>query len=359
VGGLSYGSGKSRSTAYERDVSLLIADEIGFPSPFTCTGFGVDGAIKPDLVDYAGDWRFERGRIVSTEPQHAGVPTIAKNFAPPNGRLFRTVAGTSFAAPRVANLAARLFNEFPAASSNLIRAIIADSARIPKTRPALFEGKDGWADEILQVYGYGQPDFERARWSDESEVLLLTDGVIGVDSFQIFTIPSLPPKFLSAKGNGFISVTLAFDPPTRHTRGDSYLGITMSYDLYRNKKPEDIADLIRVWSKEEKESKGIKNPPSKQSLKGRNRISLNPNKTLLAKGTLQKGTTRISGSSLWEYDSGPLYLAVICQRKWVPASIDHQRFAVVVSIAHENPEVKLYTYLKQHAQITNRARVRV
>lgn len=213
VGGLSYGGGEALSSTSGSSVGRLVAGERGWPSPFTRTGWGVDGSVKPDVVDYAGDLRFENGQVPDF-PAHAGLPTTAKAFAPPEGRLFRTVSGTSFAAPRVANLAARLFGEFPDASSNLVRALIADSARVPENRPTYFRDKEIWDEDILRVYGCGQPDFTRSRWSDTNEVLLLAEDSLEIGTFQIYTVPSLPPEFLTTKGCGYLSVTLAFDPPT-------------------------------------------------------------------------------------------------------------------------------------------------
>lgn len=123
---------------------------------------GVNGAIKPDVVDSAGDCRFQNGSI-RDQPVYAGIPSISKKFAPPEGRLFRMVAGTSFAAPRIANLAARLFRQFPSASSNLVRALIASSARVPDSRPQSLESLDVTDTQIQRLYGYGQPSYERAR----------------------------------------------------------------------------------------------------------------------------------------------------------------------------------------------------
>lgn len=361
VGGLSYGTGRDRNQYFEQGTEQLVAGEKGWPSPFTRTGWGVDGAIKPEVVDYAGDLRFERGRIkgrfLGEQPEYAGLPTTAKNFAPPTGRLFRTVAGTSFAAPRVANLAARLFKEFPTASSNLIRALIADSARLPVSRPPAFSEKESWDKELLRVYGYGQPDFTRARWSDENETLLLTDGLIDLDSFQIFTIPALPQEFLTARGNGYISATLAFDPPTRHTRGDSYLGITMDFDIFRNVTPEDIAESLRAWDSEEKKNWEDSDIPALNHRKA-NQLNLKPGKNVRKAGTLQRGIIRVS-STLWQYDGNPMYVAVTCQRKWAPVEIQRQRFALVVSLLHDNPEVDIYARVSEQTQISQRVRVRV
>ncbi len=360
VGGLSYGGGRSLGQYQEIDLNLLLAGERDFPSPFSRTGFGVDGAIKPDLVDYAGDLRFERGRVIGKRageaPTHAGLPTTAKQFAPPEGKLFRTVSGTSFASPKVSNLAARLFSEFPSASSNLIRALIADSARVPSSRPGEFTGKETWDKDILRVYGYGQPDFERARWSSENAVLLLADGVMPIDSFQILTVPSLPPEFLTARGKGHIFVTLAFDPPTRHTRGDSYLGVSMEFALFRNVAPESIAEALRAWDRQEAEGLESDEIPALRGI-SRQRIDLKPNRQLLKKGTLQRAMIRIANAT-WRYDGGPLQLVVTCQRKWAPVTIESQRYAVVVSVSHDDPSVDLHAHLLQQTRITQRVRVR-
>lgn len=354
VGGLSYGAGKDLQQYHEKGTERLVAGKRGWPSPFTRTGWGVDGAIKPELVDFAGDLRFERGNIPDIRPgsfpQYAGLLTTSKNFAPPDGHLFRTVSGTSFAAPRVANLAARLFQEFPNASSNLIRALIVNSAQVPSDRPGIFSEEDSWDEATMRVYGYGQPNFERAKRSDQNDVLLITDRIIDVDTFQLFVIPSLPPEFLRTNGNRYLSVTLAFDPPTRHTRGDSYLGIGMGFNLFRNLSPEKVSEVC-------KKAENVK-PPSLTDLASKERVALNPGPTIRETSTVQRGICQIKSSN-WGYDDGPLVLAVTCKRKWAPLSIMSQRFAIVASVHHTYPFVDLYTHLRQQARIYQRVRLSI
>lgn len=361
VGGLSYGTGRDLQGYSERGTERVVAQDRGCPSCFTRTGWGVDGAIKPELVDFAGDQRFERGHL-PLYPVYAGLPSTNKAFAPPEGQLFRFVAGTSFAAPRVANLAARLCREFPRASSNLIRALIADSARIPDVRPPRLTGPLATDDERLRIYGYGQPDFTRARWSAENECLLITDGTIAIDTFRLYEIPPLPEGFLTAKGKGYLSVTLAFDPPTRHTRGDSYLGVTMHFGLFRNVPPQGVGDALRVWSKQEKDEFGEEDLPSLKAIeRGTSlpfRVEMRPGLRRRGKGTLQRGVSSVGGPS-WQYNRDPLVLAVICQRKWAPADVVDQRFAVVVSVRHANPDVEIHAHMRQHVQVYERLRARV
>lgn len=360
VGGLSYGQARDLRGTYDTGIERVVAEERGWPSSFTRVGWGVDGAIKPDVVDFAGDTKFERNHLRSDSPD-AGLPTANRFFAR-EGRLVRTVAGTSFAAPRVANLAARLYKEFPSASSNLIRALISASAEIPTSRPRFFENKDWSDDDILRVYGYGQPDFERARWSSGNNVLLVDDSALEVDSFVLYTVPSLPEEFFNADGRGILSVALAFDPPTRHTRADSYLGVKMEFVLYRNVSPEAVNDALRNWTPEQRQALEEKPLPAKGNLRAQGAppitIDLKPGVLLRKKGTLQRGIVRISGAR-WAYDNNPLVLAVICQREWAPPEITHQRFAVVVSVSHEDESVDLYNRISQQARLYQRVRIQV
>lgn len=356
VGSLSYGAGRRTGGETEDRVDRLVAGEFGHPSPFSRTGFGVDDAIKPDVVDFGGDVRFEGGRIRERVPQWAGIPSTSNEFA--GGRLFRTVAGTSFAAPRVAHLACRLFQEMPGVSSNLVRALIADSARVPSSRPANLARKKEYDDAVLRVYGYGQPDFARARWSSDHEALLVTDGVIDVDQFQLFELPPLPPEFLTADGVGELSVSLAFDPPTRHTRADSYLGVTMEAGLFRNLTPNRVAELLRAELAEERAQRGSAQRESLSRLGSTKRVALKPGVDRRKAGTLQRGTCRISSAN-WTYDGNSLVLSVTCRRKWAPVSITSQRFAVVVSISHSNESVPVYEHVRQQIELRQRQRARV
>ena len=55
VGGISIGPIEDRH--WNTDVRIPIAGEAGFPSPFTRSGKGIDGGIKPDVVEAAGPSR--------------------------------------------------------------------------------------------------------------------------------------------------------------------------------------------------------------------------------------------------------------------------------------------------------------
>lgn len=360
IGSLSLGSG---SLQYTEDAKRnVIARVQGYPSPFTRSGFGVDGMIKPDLVHFGGDLVVDGSRVISNEPG-ASILTLAKDYA---GSMFRAYCGTSFAAPRVANMAAQLFTQFPNATSNLIRALLVNSAIIPNEIPGVLQqGKKKGTKQLnkqLQIYGYGQPDLFRAKYSAENYVVLLEDDAqIPVGKFQIFEIPLLPEDYLRAEGTRTLSISLAFDPPTRPTRGDSYLGVTMEFNLFKNIDKENIIGAFVKASKENstEELTEVSLKQLKQQHRGKGiTVGLSPGGQLRSKGCLQRGQIKISPQAKG-FDQKPLYLVLSCFRKWAKqGEIDMQRYALVVSINHSNLEVDLYNQLKLRTQIAQRIRIR-
>ena len=356
VGSLSLGMG---SFSYNDDAQRnVVAKMLGYPSPFTRSGFGVDGAIKPELVDFGGDLVIDRTRVINNDPS-AAILTLSKDSS---SSLFRAYCGTSFAAPRIANIAAQLFTKFPNASSNLIRALIVNSATLPKEIPSAFQG-DTNKNNRNKIYGYGQPNLARALYSFENYVVLLVDNAkIPVGNFQIYEIPPLPESFLKTKGDRTLTVTLAFDPPTRPTRGDSYLGITMEFHLFRNiDDPQKITNAFVNAKKTESENDfteiSIKN--LKKQYRGSGiTVDLSPGVNLRKKGTVQSGNVKIKDRALYIIEK-PLYLVVVCNRKWVKeGEYDSQRYAIVVSVEHSDHNVDLYNELKLKTQVVQRVRIR-
>lgn len=358
IGSLSLGTG---SCQFPEDAKRsAIARIQGYPSPFTRSGFGVDGMIKPDLVDFGGDLVVDGNRVITNEVG-VSILTLAKDYT---GSMFRGYCGTSFAAPRVANIAAQLFTQFPNATSNLIRALIVNSATLPAEIPPNLQANKKDKKQLkkqLRIYGYGQPDLFRSKYSAENHVVLLEDDIqIRVGNFQIYEIPPLPDQYLKTKGNRTLSITLAFDPPTRPTRGDSYLGVAMEFSLFKNIDQKSITEAFIKASKEtameELTEVSLRELKKKHSGKGID-VKLFPGSRLRSKGCLQRGSIQLT-SQAKGYDC-PLYIVVSCARKWAKqGEIDLQRYALVASINHSNPEVDLYNKLKLRTQIAPRVRIR-
>jgi hypothetical protein len=356
VGGLA-GGGRPLRLA-EAAGRRAIAGAEGFPSPFTRTGFGVGQMIKPEFVEAAGDYVYDPSlpvKLDATDPG-LGLPTSNRDFGPPGGQIMRAVNGTSFAAPAVAHAAAQLFNRYPTATSNLIRALLADSARLPESRPIPLNG-DHDDDRVLRVFGYGRPSLERAADSAENDVLIVAEQTIEPDAYQLFEIPFLPADFLALTGERWISVSMAFDPPTRQTRGDSYLGLSMRFHLFRNSTLDEVSAAFRDWKAAPAGSTEQQLDRSLSKIASRQKVELLPGARLRAKGTLQRGLRQVKHAT-WDYDGGPLILAVSCLRHWAPPELNAQRYAIVASIKHGDNDARLHTPLRARLSARPRARVR-
>ena len=369
VGSLSFGRGSITEPSDVR--RQAIAKLPGYPSPFTRTGFGVDGMIKPDVVDFGGDLVLDlsyrenlslpKTNVLSDNVAGVSVLTLSKDYY---SSLFHICSGTSFAAPRVANLAAQLFTKYPDASSNLIRALIVSSAVLPKEIPPEFQGKgkNSSSEQLkkqLAIYGYGQPELQRAMYSAENYVVLSEDNIsIKVGNFHIYEIPQLPPDFFEVKGTRILSITLAFDPPTRPTRGDSYLGVTMEFDLFKGIDREIVKNAYEAASKTSFPDESTDNTKTKLKKKygAGIEVTLSPGSTVRKKGTIQRGQVEIT-SRAKKYDKGNMTLVVSCNRKWAKQDeIEIQRYALVACISHSDPKVDLYNRMK--IQIEQRERIR-
>lgn len=124
------------------------------PSPFTRRWPSVNGAIKPELVDYGGNHVVEvsHPHRIYEEDLGAGEVSVSRNFA--SGHPFAHSSGTSFAAPRVAHAAAKILAEVNS-SPNLCRALLVAHAQTPWECEVLFKQAGIGSEDLLNVTGYG------------------------------------------------------------------------------------------------------------------------------------------------------------------------------------------------------------
>lgn len=312
------------------------------PSPFTRTGPGVQNSIKPELCEYGGNQLYDGLTKRIREDRGLSIVTTSKDI--PN-QLFTTDVGTSFAAPVVACKAAQILRSIGYdISANLLRALLIHSAEYPNGIEDCF--KD---EEILYCYGYGVPNVNRVLESSDNRVTLFAEASIELDKFHIYEVP-IPRQFNSVYGKKKITVTLAFDPPTRHTRND-YLGLNMSFRLIRGKSLDEVVNAFLP-------KKQVANGFSPQIPKANN-CDMYPTPHWREKGTVQKAV--FSAKKKLEYGD-TYYLVVRCENKWVSFENIKQKYAVVLTIEHEDTEVKLYSEIEarinESIRISEKVRVK-
>jgi hypothetical protein len=222
-------------------------------------------------------------------------------------------------------------------SANLLRALIASSARVPAASKELLEEPS----KVLRLCGYGVPAFDRASSSDPNRVVLIDQGDIPLDQIHLYAIP-IPAEFYAGNGERRITVALAFDPPVRHSRLD-YLGTTMSFRLIRGKTEDEVVAAFRSHPRGAQVDR----------ISGSANCDLQPGPNAREGGTLQKATFTIRRGDASYGDT--YYLVVRCERRWTPGDDARQQYAVVVTVEHEQT-VDLYNRIRERVEQRARAR---
>jgi len=314
------------------------------PSPFTRSG-GIKNVVKPELVEVAGNLAYDDSikHWIENDPG-LRVPTTNHQFAA--GRLLGMVHGTSFAAPKVTNLATRILERYPEASVNLLRALLVQSARFP-------DGVSEWAPkELLRLCGFGVPDLDRAIYCRPQRATLYYEGEIAIDEVKLFEIP-VPDEFSRAKGRKSLSVTIAYDPPVSVVHRDRPAGVNLTWGLARGDVSEQQVEgaiaaeaqaEIETVESETKEEKAAKRIFMQGQLPKRQQ----------QRGTIQKNVFIWSRGAYGD----PYRLALTAKAVRPAHANDRQRFAIAVTLECADETVNVYTAVRARLA-AGRVRVRI
>ena len=213
VGGLAR---NERNARWRNDPAYQPVARTDQPSPFTRHGPSVNNAIKPDLVDYGGNWMIDArtGGGLTAGRQGVGELSLNHQFATQNP--FAEDSGTSFSAPRVAHAGARVLGELPEAGVDLCRALLVAHARTPQACSDVLPDDEA----IRNVTGYGFVDRSALYRSLEDCVTLWAQESIENRHHHFYEIPVPDEFWQGGRRTREITVSMAYRPPVRTTRID-------------------------------------------------------------------------------------------------------------------------------------------
>lgn len=324
------------------------------PSPFTRCGPGICREIKPELVEYGGNYlrdgdtnivRINGGTNVLMA-SHQLTPAIAHD------------SGTSFAAPRVTHRLARVLGDLQSmglhdVSAPLLKALIVNST----SYSAMGSELDGFVGQMektkmkhwLNVVGYGLPDDIRATDCDKHSIILFFEGFLPADKVAYFDVP-VPAKLASAKnGAKRLTITVTYAPEVQRWGLEQYLGTTLKWRLFRG--DVDREDIIAAMSKED-DNTDEELPELPGELKCRLGI------TARSRGTVQHDVCEWNQHRK-DYSVGHYTLAVASYEKWGRTHPEAMPYAIVVRLEDTTHSAEVYTEVANIlAQIEVEARPR-
>ena len=202
-------------------------------SSFSRCGLGMWNSIKPELVEYGGDWVAEkRGDNLVFKDSTCPELVVSKGAG-----VSRDTIGTSFAAPKVSHILAKLVLQFPEKETLFHKALLIQSALLPehvRHRPSLND---------IRHYGYGIPDADRALENSERRITFTTSGSISPGQANLYSVQI--PEELRRQGQDYdilIEVSLCYTAKNRRTRRriNSYLSSWLSWQSAHMGKPFEV-----------------------------------------------------------------------------------------------------------------------
>ena len=203
--------------------SLGGKDEI---SAFSRIGTGIWGKIKPDVVEYGGGLVRANNGLNTVNQKIVTSPELIRSTLDGGSAFGKDSVGTSFAAPKVANIVASLKKIYPEENANLLRALVAQGARLPEQH---FESPN---ELSIRYFGYGIPKLERVSKNTETRITFYNTNLIRAEEGHLYSIKI--PEELRNPSDEFqvlIEVTLAYTAKVRRTRQKtrSYLGTWLDW----------------------------------------------------------------------------------------------------------------------------------
>ena len=335
-------------------------------SVFTRIGKGVNRAIKPEFVDYGGNYsvhQISRGNTKwITTDRKLGEPTLHNG----NDHIFKGYCGTSFSAPHVTHIAARIERALEAQiknapSANLIRAVLANSAKCTpemikwaeESKDPLYTGKTNPRQERrLRLMGFGKVD-DSLLYSSDNNVTLIAEDRLELRSFHLYKIP-VPEEFLKVKAEKSISISLSYNPITRMSRKD-YLTNNLWFEVFRKIDENTLLQYKAKKASDQDEDEDLSNLPDS------NKADFSPGYKEIMKGTLQQRVWQkgpIGGKDLlWDENEPYIYVLVTGKERFKYAEQEvPQDYALAITFSYTGKDdIKLYNSIKNNVRIRERA----
>jgi len=351
--------------AIQRRTVRISVGKKNYLSAFTRIGRGVNKAIKPDLVDYGGNYAVSQLMRGSNCWVKNDLNLVEPTLNNGNDKIFKGCCGTSYSAPHVTHIAARIERALEKQlhnkpSANLIRTVLINSARCSEEMvkwgeesiDELYTGKTNPKQERkLRLYGFGKID-DSLLYSDYNRVTLFTEDRLSLRSFHLYKIP-VPTEFLNISAKKTIAISLAYNPPTKLSRKE-YLANNLWFEVFRK---IDEETLIQFKAKKEA---GTDADADLEKLPDANKANFLPGYTEINKGTLQQRIWQKGPKGgkdlLWDEKEPYIYVLVTGKERFKYAEQEvPQDYALAITFSYEGQDdIQLYTKLRDKAKVRTR-----
>ncbi|MEP3479750.1 MAG: S8 family peptidase [Fuerstiella sp.] len=336
------------SVAYQHYQSTgwrSFASQEAEPSSFSRSGLGIWNVIKPEVVEFGGDYLRSPGTpLVLNIPNEGSdcYPELVRStLLGPGPAYDKDDIGTSYAAPKVTHIAAHLQRVLPDEPCLLYRALIIQSARWPEwTRT---EGVD--TNLAIRTLGFGIPDLERATTNTNYRTTLVSSGETGISAGEcdVYQVPI--PDTMRSPGyeyNILIEVTLSYVAQPRRTRRNLRRYLSTWLEWKSSNLGEDIdsfrARALKNESADDTLARGTSIPWALNIQSNHGTIDGVGRKS----GTVQKDWAIVKSSSLPEN----FCVAVMGHKGWSKDPDSQAKYSMAVSFEIVDRQIEIYDAMR-------------
>jgi hypothetical protein len=295
------------------------------------------------VVEYGGDCLRNTGAAVTVstpDTARACYPELVRSTRQGGPAFDRDEVGTSYAAPKVSRIAARLQNLLPDEPCLLYRGLIVQSARWPQWAAALNPDQQA---ALLKRISYGIPDMGRATTNTDHRTTFITprDREIGSGDCHVYQVPI--PEQLRRPGDDYdilVEVTLSYAAEPRRIRRTPRGYLSVWLDWLSNRRGESLDDFLTRALKGDEDT--IEEGTSfGWAIENRGQWGRIPD-IRRSVGTVQKDWALVRSNALPQ----DLCIAVRGHRGWSRDPEAAARYALAVSFEIVSQEISIYEPLR-------------
>ena len=327
---------------YNKPTLTSIASK-DYPSAFSCTGYGIWESIKPEVVEYSGDLVRDEGNPPSFSTPADVCPELVRTTMGGGPAIAADNIGTSFAAPKVAHIAAALAANFPQESCLLYKALIVQSARLPS-----WAANETDLSSAIRMMGYGLPNLERALGNAPNRVTLITSSDSLIQARQAHIYQVIIPGDMQSPADEFdilVEVTLSYKAEPRRTRRSKrkYLSTWLHWECSQKGESPDkfLSRVLEKYeaSEDQEDGSGLFDWTLGQQKNHGKRVK----DTSRGVGTIQKDWAMVKSFDLRD----AFCIAVVAHKGWNNDPTAQIPYALAVSFEIVNSEISIYNSFVQ------------
>lgn len=322
-------------------------------SAFSRSGLGIWGTIKPEVVEYGGNYAITKGTasINLVTPEEICIELPRRS---PEGPLYsRDCIGTSFSTPKISSIASIVAKEFPNQSSLFYKTLIVQSAKwfgnIMENDPVISLNK-------FKTIGYGLPQVDTLITNNEFRITAITMQDVLINEGELHMYEVKIPEELRKPGEDFnilVEVTLCYVSNPRRTRKNNrkYLSTWVDWVSSNiNEKPEDFKE----YAEKEEDVDAI--PRSSSAFKWM--LGIQKNHGIVNEVSRNSGLTQKDWTSVKSYHLTEGFCIAVRGRKgWDTSGTNPARYSLAVSFESMGLELPIYNILKTEVKVPITLRV--